>query len=142
MQYILPKKICCTRNRSLFCNENQNHVGIDQNIIFEQVFTNEGGGYHLKYSVFIAPQSGVYVVSSAALNLANGEFITAIVHSGNIVTRMYRHGENGQFDQSSQTIVIKLNPGDEVAVQTIEVQTTGIAGALYSSFSGYLLWPQ
>ncbi|XP_052247824.1 uncharacterized protein LOC127855944 [Dreissena polymorpha] len=52
---------------------NQEHVGFHQNIIFEQILTNEGGGYHQIHGVFIAPQSGVYVFSSAIMCAPNGE---------------------------------------------------------------------
>ncbi|KAH3791914.1 cerebellin-3-like [Dreissena polymorpha] len=118
----------------------QGHLGVNQNIIFEQVLTNEGGGYHPNHGVFIAPQSGVYVMSSAIMTSANGRFHAAIVHNGNMVAHIYGHGDSGLYDQGSQTIVIKLNAEDEVAVQNFDFPDITIFGYLYSSFSGYLLW--
>ncbi|KAH3784868.1 hypothetical protein DPMN_162940 [Dreissena polymorpha] len=67
---------------------------------------------------------------------------TAIVRNGNNVARMYGHGNSGYFDQGSQMIVIRLNAGDEVAVQNIDIPDLTIVGGLYSSFSGFLLLPQ
>ncbi|KAH3706154.1 uncharacterized protein LOC127857887 [Dreissena polymorpha] len=120
----------------------QEHIGINQNIIFGQVLTNEGGGFHPNHGVFTAPQSGVYVFSSSILTFANGEYHAAIVHNGNIVTHIYGGGDSGRHDQGSQTVVIKLNAGDEVAVQNVDKPDNNIWGDLYSSFSGFLLWPQ
>ncbi|KAH3715283.1 cerebellin-3-like [Dreissena polymorpha] len=121
---------------------NQQHIGLNQNIIFEQVLTNEGDGYHPLHGVFIAPQSGLYVLSSAVLTFWGQEIHTAIIHNGNIIARIYGHGDNGRHDQGSQTVVLKLNVGDEVAVQNIDYADTNIFGEVYSSFSGYLLSPQ
>ncbi|KAH3722226.1 hypothetical protein DPMN_065182 [Dreissena polymorpha] len=72
---------------------NQEHVGFHQNIIFEQILTNEGGGYHQIHGVFIAPQSGVYVFSSAIMCAPNGEVFSEMVHNGNLVTRIVTVGD-------------------------------------------------
>ncbi|XP_052227967.1 caprin-2-like [Dreissena polymorpha] len=118
---------------------NQQHIGINQDIIFDRILTNEGGGYHPNHGVFTAPQSGVYVISSTILTWMNGEVHAAIVHNGNAVAHIYGHGDNGRHDQGSQTVVIWLNVGDEVAVQNVENPDNNIWGDLYSSFSGYLV---
>ncbi|KAH3780914.1 cerebellin-2-like isoform X1 [Dreissena polymorpha] len=115
----------------------QENVGIDQNIIFEQVLTNDGGGYHQNHGVFIAPQSGVYVFSSSIMCFPNGkEVLAEIVHNGNPVTRMYCQGANAH-DQGSQTAVIKMNAGDEAAVRNVYRADDSIWGSLFTSFSGY-----
>ncbi|KAH3714758.1 hypothetical protein DPMN_057457 [Dreissena polymorpha] len=120
----------------------QDHVGANQNIIFEQVLTNEGGGYHQNHGVFIAPQSGVFVFSSTIMCVPNGEVDAEMVHNGNGVTHIYCHGDGGSHDQGSQTVVIKMNAGDEVAVRNFAITDNSIWGGLYSSFSGYLVWLQ
>ncbi|KAH3784878.1 hypothetical protein DPMN_162950 [Dreissena polymorpha] len=119
-------------------NAPQEHVGLNQNIIFDKVITNEGGGYDALHGVFIAPQSGYYVFSSTALTTVNGEIHTAMVHNANIIAYIYGHGDNGRHDQGSQTVVTWLNVGDEVDVQNKDYTDTSIFGSLYSSFSGYL----
>ncbi|KAH3715647.1 hypothetical protein DPMN_058359 [Dreissena polymorpha] len=120
-------------------NAHQEHIGLNQNIIFDNVITNEGGGYHPLHGVFIAPQYGYYVLSSAAFTFGNGEINTAMGHNGNIIAYIYGHGDNGRHDQGSQTVVTWLDVGDEKAVQNKNYTGTSIFGYLYSSFSGYLL---
>ncbi|KAH3722113.1 hypothetical protein DPMN_065065 [Dreissena polymorpha] len=120
----------------------QEHVGVNQNIVFEQVLTNEGGGYHPNHGVFIAPQSGVNVFSSAILCFPNGEVLAEMVHNGNPVTHIYCHGDSGRHDQGSQMVVIKINAGDEVAVRNYYHADDSIWGGLFSSFSGYLVCMQ
>ena len=120
----------------------QEHVGVNQNIVFEQVLTNEGGGYHQNHGVFIAPQSGIYVFSSTILCFQNGEVLAEMVHNGNPVTNIYCHGDSGRHDQGSQTVVIKMNAGDEVAVRNFYHADDSIWGGQFSSFSGYLIWLQ
>ncbi|KAH3715704.1 uncharacterized protein LOC127855545 [Dreissena polymorpha] len=117
----------------------QNHIGLNQNILFDQVLTNEGDGYRQNNGVFTAPQAGVYVFSSTILTLLNRELHAVIVHNGNVVTRITSHGDSGRHDQGSQTVVIKMNAGDEVAVQNSEYPDESVYGAMYSSFSGYLI---
>ncbi|KAH3706452.1 hypothetical protein DPMN_065838 [Dreissena polymorpha] len=114
-------------------------MGINQNILFGNVLTNEGGGYHPNLGVFIAPQSGVYVFSSAIMTNINKEQYSAIAVNGNLVAQIYGHADNGRHDQGSQTVVLKLNAGDEVAVQNR--QSNGdVWGSQFSSFSGCLVW--
>ncbi|KAH3721492.1 hypothetical protein DPMN_064420 [Dreissena polymorpha] len=69
----------------------QEHIGLNQNIVFEKVLTNEGGGYHPNHGVFTAPQSGVYVFSSSIMATPGGEIHTAIVHNENAVARIFAH---------------------------------------------------
>ncbi|KAH3715120.1 hypothetical protein DPMN_057826 [Dreissena polymorpha] len=116
-------------------------MGVNQNILFGNVLTNEGGGYHPNLGVFIAPQSGVYVFSSSIMTSVNVEQYAAIAVNGNLVAQIYGHSDNGRHDQGSQTVVIKLNAGDEVAVQS--TQSNGdVWGNQFSSFSGCLVWLQ
>ncbi|KAH3822006.1 hypothetical protein DPMN_123775 [Dreissena polymorpha] len=72
----------------------------------------------------------------------NGEVRATMVHNGNLVARVYCHGDGGKYDQGSQTVVIQLNAGDEVAVQSGEFVDDKVWRFVYSSFSGYLVWPQ
>ncbi|KAH3771412.1 hypothetical protein DPMN_172729 [Dreissena polymorpha] len=98
----------------------QEHVANNQNIVFEKVVTNEGGGYHPNNGAFIAPESGFYVLSSSTMCATNGEVLAAMVHNGNIVTRMYCHGDGGRHDQGSQTVVVQMFAGDSAAVKNID----------------------
>ncbi|KAH3722234.1 hypothetical protein DPMN_065190 [Dreissena polymorpha] len=120
----------------------QEHVGVNQNIVFEQVLTNEGGGYHQNHGVFIAPQSGIYVFSSAIMCFPNGEVLADMVNNGNPVPRINCHSDSGRHDQGSQTAVIKMNAGDEVPARNYCHADDSIWGALFTSFSGNLVWLQ
>lgn len=119
----------------------QDDVGINQHIIFENVILNTGNGYHERQGLFIAPQSGVYLFSvslMAAPVASRKELDGAIVRNGNILVRIYGYGD--PYDQGAQTIIVFVSAGDEIWVSSIE-QISTVYGGLYSSFSGYLLMP-
>ncbi|KAH3706153.1 hypothetical protein DPMN_065533 [Dreissena polymorpha] len=68
----------------------------------------------------------------------NGEAHDAIVHNGNVVAIIYGHGDNVRHDQGSQTVIINMITGDDVAVKNIDFADDSILGDFYSSFSGYI----
>ncbi|KAL4228780.1 EMI domain [Mactra antiquata] len=47
------------------------HVGVDGNIKFNNVFLNAGNSYHNQHGLFIAPQSGIYLFSVTLANVPN-----------------------------------------------------------------------
>ncbi|KAH3784856.1 hypothetical protein DPMN_162928 [Dreissena polymorpha] len=65
----------------------QDHVGLNQNILYDKIISNEGGGDHPLQGVFIAPQSGYYVLSTTCLTNNNTDIHTALVHNGNMLQK-------------------------------------------------------
>ncbi|KAH3853729.1 hypothetical protein DPMN_096261 [Dreissena polymorpha] len=119
----------------------QIHIGINQNIIFEQVISNIGNGYHADHGLFVAPTSGIYLFSTSLLHRATiGQPLHAeITHSGVPVVRI--HGDDNIYDSGSQTVIIQVNQGEEVWVRNIDYNDENIAGSLFSSFAGVLIVP-
>ncbi|XP_052774313.1 uncharacterized protein LOC128212944 [Mya arenaria] len=116
----------------------QTGTGINQNILFENVILNQGNGFHSNHGVFIAPQSGIYLFTASLLHQAQSIAMhAAIIHEGRIVTKI--DGSN-DWTQSSQTVVIQVNTGEEVWVSTIDYEHENIHGDSFSAFSGFLLW--
>ena len=119
------------------------HVGVNQNIIFDQVRLNLGGGYHNQHGIFIVPQPGIYLFSSTLMtnnDPAHLEIHGFLVVDGQVVARILGHMNNSLVDQSSQTVIVQVNKGQEVWVRN-EINDSSYWGAAYSTFSGYLLMP-
>ncbi|XP_052777858.1 cerebellin-1-like [Mya arenaria] len=116
----------------------QSGIGINQNIIFENVLLNQGNGFHSQHGVFIAPQAGIYLFTASLLHEAQSIAIhAAIVHNGNIVAKC--HGYN-EWEQFSQTVIIKVKVGEEVYVKNVAAEHEIVHGESFSTFSGFLLW--
>ncbi|XP_045181237.2 uncharacterized protein LOC123540350 [Mercenaria mercenaria] len=117
------------------------HLGIDQNIVFDVVELNLGGGYHNQHGLFIAPKSGLYIFSTSLLSYVNAkaEFDASIVKNGNILASAFGHGDSGRHDQGSVTVVTQLNVGDEISVKNRVIADDAYWGDRYSSFMGILV---
>ena len=117
----------------------QTNVGINQNILFEQVVLNEGNAFHPHTGVFIAPRSGIYCFHASVMaRPQTNPFHAAISHNGVDVVLM--HGEGTAYDHSTAIVVIRVQAGEDVWVRNTGYVTGNIVGYLYGSFSGYLLW--
>ena len=60
-----------------------------------------------------------------------------LVRNGNMVARV---NIDGSWEQSSETVVLQLNKGDDVAVRNDDITGINFNGDLFSSFSGFLLY--
>ncbi|XP_052770530.1 multimerin-2-like [Mya arenaria] len=121
---------------------NQINIGVNQNIEFEQVVLNEGGGYHSSNGLFIAPAAGIYMFAVTLLREPSDSYLHGqIVHAGNVVAKIHGTPDSSTWDQGSQTVFIKLNVGEEVWIRNGDYAREHIHGDLFSSFSGYLLYP-
>lgn len=118
----------------------QTGIGTNQNILFEKVSLNLGNGYHPQHGIFIVPRSGIYVISAATLHDPQQGiyFNGAIEHQGNAIA--YLFGDANEWEQSSQTVLIQANAGDEIWVRNTGPTNENIHGGAFSTFSGYLLW--
>ena len=69
--------------------------------------------------------------------LAQGQHAhVKLVRNGNMIARV----TVSSWDQSSETVVLQLNKGDDIAVRNDDITAINFHGDLYSSFSGFLLY--
>ncbi|XP_052268963.1 cerebellin-3-like [Dreissena polymorpha] len=118
---------------------NQDNVGVNQNILFDTIVLNEGGGFHSQHGLFIAPARGIYIFTATVLHMpqASISLHAAITHNGQDVALL--HSSANVFDQGTQTVILKIEPGDEVWVRNVHYGGELITGAKFSSFSGILI---
>ncbi|XP_052767959.1 uncharacterized protein LOC128208435 [Mya arenaria] len=118
----------------------QGNIGVNQNILFDNVILNEGNGYHPLHGIFIAPISGLYLITASLLHgPLNQYFHAAIMHQGNEIARL--HGTINTYDASTQTVILMVHAGEEIWVRSLDFANENVFGSRYSSFSGYLLMP-
>lgn len=118
-----------------YISDGSHHYGADQDIIFDHAVINIGNAYNVHHGVFIAPVRGTYVFSCTLLidgPTSWGHFVV----NGQIVAKLIA---NANHFPASQTIVVALNAGDDVAVQNTYPDRE-FTGDRYSSFSGFLLY--
>ena len=115
----------------------QTHVGVDQPIMFDNVVTNIGNGYHNHLGSFIAPVSGTYVFSVSLLTWAKHAHYT-FSKNGTGVSKLYLDATKSGYESTSQTIVITLNQNDDVTIRNGE--SDGQTHGGYSNFAGFLLY--
>ena len=119
------------------------HLGQHQNVRYDTVVTNIGGGYHQSHGVFIAPVAGIYIFSTTVLSLnkPHGWVELEIEKNGGLLATAYAYGDADR-DQGSVTVVTQVAVSDEVWVRvrfpTTEAQ---IFGSGLSSFMGCLIMP-
>lgn len=115
-------------------------LGIHQNIVFDYVFTNLGKAYNPHHGVFIAPVSGTYVFFMTIYATHNNDIWCQYVVNGIHKSTVFAESLNSADDTGSQTIILQLQQGDDVAIQLIR-GTVEIYGSdnLYNTFSGFLL---
>lgn len=115
-------------------------LGLDQNIVFDYVETNIGNAYNPHHGVFAAPIAGTYVFHVSLHVIATVESWGNIVVNGVHKVGAYAHGGAHQSNQGSQSLVIRLNKGDDVAVQIGRAHDAVYSdGNHWSTFSGFLL---
>ncbi|KAH3889178.1 uncharacterized protein LOC127850121 [Dreissena polymorpha] len=113
----------------------QDNIGVNQNIQFENVVLNDGGGFHANHGIFIAPVGGYYLFTTSFLHSPGPiDIRVGLMHNGRLMAKV-----SGSMDQSSMTLVLKIAAGDEVWLENKDVGSQSIYGGYYSSFSGVLL---
>ena len=113
-------------------------VGAGQSIVFDVVYVNQGNGYmyHQNHGLFIAPQSGIYVFLVSLMHSSQSKpGHHSIMKNGQIFARF--HSESNQYEQTSQSVILNVNAGDEIYVRNDDNDEYYGSG-LYSSFSGFL----
>ncbi|XP_060580557.1 cerebellin-3-like [Ruditapes philippinarum] len=122
------------------------HTKANTAIKFETILTEYGGGYNNDTGIFVAPNTGLYLLSCSMLDhtpkgghggvMIHGE----IMRNHDVLARVFAHAETTYRDQGANTIIATLTRGDQVWVRTVDNSDLGLGGSRYTSFSGYLLW--
>ena len=117
------------------------HLGVNQNIIFDTVFTNVGGSFNVNHGIFTVPQSGIYLISGTVMSFVDTEFHACIMVNGKRTISIFGHGSVGRHEQGTQVAVLQLAVGDTVTIENIDIPDTPLYGGRYTSFTGVLLYP-
>ncbi|XP_053394421.1 uncharacterized protein LOC128555619 [Mercenaria mercenaria] len=123
---------------SASATKHQTNPANGQTIIFDAVMTNIGNAYDSTSGKFLAPVSGTYVFSCSIFSGGNGEFWAYMAVNNSAKAHLNERGTNGRHGMGSQTMIVQLNPGDVVTVNTNYGAGT-VYGAKYSTFNGFLL---
>ena len=118
--------------------DHAHHLGANQNIAFDNIITNVGDAYNSHVGAFIAPVSGIYVLSTTLLSYPGSDTHFSVLHNGNMVAKIYQLINGDDYESSSVTVVLQLSKGDDVSVANMDADKS-VNGYHYSSFSGFLL---
>ncbi|KAK3083949.1 hypothetical protein FSP39_005867, partial [Pinctada imbricata] len=116
------------------------NLGDNQAIEFDQVITNVGHGYDPRHGHFIAPITGLYLISSSVMSVGGHDLYCEILKNGQMVSRLY--GGTADAEGNTQTFVIELQLGDMVWVRHSAGDTTEAINGYNAYFSGFLISPQ
>jgi hypothetical protein len=114
------------------------HLGSNENIKFETILLNAGGGYHSQHGLFIAPKAGIYLFSTSVLTAQTMAY-SQITKNGTPLAKVYGLGNSAIAEQGSVTVATQLNSGDEVWVKHIYPAGGDIWGERFTSFTGVLI---
>ncbi|KAH3840422.1 heavy metal-binding protein HIP-like [Dreissena polymorpha] len=115
------------------------NLGAGQHIVFDNVFTNEGGAYNKYHGSFTAPVPGIYVFSLTLLSFQDLAGHFRVLRNGAILVHIWPDGRgDGDYDTAAGTVVLVLNAGDVVAIDNQNAGTK-LYGEHYSFFTGFLL---
>ncbi|XP_045198854.2 heavy metal-binding protein HIP-like [Mercenaria mercenaria] len=114
------------------------HLGTHQNIVFEDVVTNFGNAYNNHQGVFVAPVSGLYLITTSVLSRQDREFWADVVVNGTVVVRLNGRGTDGRHGTGAQTMVVTLKKGEDVSIQNTH-NDDAYWGQKYTSFGGFLI---
>ncbi|XP_060072080.1 uncharacterized protein LOC132551953 [Ylistrum balloti] len=115
-----------------------------QTVMFPHVVLNEGAVYDNLTGVFTCPEPGVYYFSVTIMAFRDDEVETELVVNGYQMMINYAGGYQ-RHDQTTNSVVVRLNTGDRVWVRILQnpaVNTDGairIYGYAWSTFSGFML---
>ncbi|XP_060580973.1 uncharacterized protein LOC132737659 [Ruditapes philippinarum] len=116
-----------------------NHLGTDENIKFETILLNAGGGYHTQHGLFIAPKAGIYLFFTSVLS-AGSMIYAEIAKNGASLAKAYGRGQSKTIDtQGSVSVATQMDVGDEVWVKHTFPADGNLWGERFTSFTGVLI---
>lgn len=113
-------------------------LGENQSIPFDRVLTNIGNAYHSTSGIFIAPVTGIYVLSLTMLSFGDAQASYRLLMNGSVVVPIYHQPATGGYDSASATVVLQLAQGDDVRVAN-NIVNNHVHGNNLSFFAGFLL---
>ncbi|KAL4240923.1 hypothetical protein ACF0H5_001706 [Mactra antiquata] len=115
------------------------HLGANQALTFNNVITNVGSAFKAN-GMFVAPVKGTYVFHGTIMgrdvhNATDNKFSAHFDVDGISYSKFYP----SEYEQSSQMIVIDLQPGQTVSIRNVHPDE-GYVGNHQTTFSGFLLY--
>nr|KAG5690253.1 hypothetical protein BaRGS_026705 [Batillaria attramentaria] len=118
-------------------NQNGIRLGHRSTLKFDNVITNLGNGYNPLTGIFTAPVAGLYSFSLSAMTTAGRNHASlAIVKQGTDLAKTWGGGRHDPEDQSTKTVPVYLDEGDQVWVA--QRYGDAVRGAWWTTFSGML----
>ncbi|KAH3720962.1 uncharacterized protein LOC127855216 [Dreissena polymorpha] len=119
-------------------NKPVTNLGVEQNVLFDNVITYIGSAYNQHVGALFAPVSGEYILMSTMMSL-DGHFNGfRLVRNGILICNFLAAGGDGHADTTSGSSVLYLDKGDVIAMQNM-YPSENVQGIHYSFFSGFLL---
>ena len=116
------------------------HAGQNQPIVFDRVVTNVGNAYNPHLGAFTAPASGIYVFSVSLLSFPGHATHYQLMKNNDFISNIYLQTPSaGQYESTSQTVVLQLTKGDDVSLRNIDGDES-LHGDNYNTFAGFLVW--
>ena len=126
-------------------NSTTEKLPIESTVVFDWVIYQEGNGYNPKDGVFTCPETGMYMFSVV---IANGNLqneikkaVTVKLQVDFVSMALVASEDHDEYkdDQSSNLVILKVNKGQRVWVETYWTSDV-IIWHSFSTFSGALLY--
>ncbi|XP_070569138.1 complement C1q subcomponent subunit B-like [Ptychodera flava] len=116
-------------------------VGTFKTIIYDKVYSNVGNGYSTSTGKFTCSVSGVYFfMISAMRDLDNSLFVCLMKNDVQLPCVFVYDSRYRDYGSASNSVIIDLEPGDEVWVKLPGGRTIYSSSNEYATFTGYLLY--
>ncbi|KAK3089821.1 hypothetical protein FSP39_006789 [Pinctada imbricata] len=97
-----------------------------ERIIFEEVRSNNGGGYDNSTGIFTVPIDGTYYFFVSILTTSPGEFQLTLKENPRVRDSMFLVTDTSGLVQTSNSVVVNMKAGDKVSVRTHSPRGPGI----------------
>lgn len=121
------------------------HPTSGRHIVYDNLYLNDGNGYHSSHGTFIAPYRGLYHFSygcTAHLG-ANTRTHLNMMKNGNPIGYLFFDNldTGNPWIKETESILTNLEAGDEIWIQVTQaIGSVEIAtGGMHTYFSGYLI---
>nr|KAG5696044.1 hypothetical protein BaRGS_017156 [Batillaria attramentaria] len=115
----------------------------NEQLVFDQVVTNEGAGYNTSTGRFRAPVSGTYmfIVNFTADWKEQMYVFLKVDNASGRKMASISDGRAGSWSHATGSVILQLAAGQEVWLKRAGIpnSTVGLKGQSYSSFSGFLI---
>ena len=108
------------------------------NILFDKILFNQGGGYSPRHGEFMVPVSGLYHVSYRGWSYkAHVGFLHLYLNDASISEMPV--GDHDYENASSQSLILHLQKGDIMYIRVATSGTISMMGEDRTTFMGYML---